>query len=147
MISIRRKLMAKMQSGVINTSPRIAEYGKRLRNKSIMEANSNCCYTEWYQVDDVPTVTYSFMWGGSGLQGDVYSSVFQTAKADGTPIDYYYWNRPYLFAGSEKIRFTLLISGIEDSWAYNPTDGQIWFAGKNTIYYGYTNINDMPTGT
>lgn len=43
-------------------------------------------------------------------------------------------------SGATKFRTSLVINGAEDSYAYDDT-GHIYFAGKNTKYYGMSNIN------
>lgn len=53
--------------------------------------------------------------------------------------------RNVINANSNGIGVTVPTSNINDAYAYLPSNGQILFAGKNTPYYGYTNINDMPT--
>lgn len=54
-------------------------------------------------------------------------------------------NRDVINANSNGIGVTIDTSNIDNAYAYLPSNGQILFAGKNTPYYGYTNINDMPT--
>lgn len=53
--------------------------------------------------------------------------------------------RNVINANSNGIGVTVDTSAIAYAYAYFPSNGQILFAGKNTPYYGYTNINDMPT--
>lgn len=52
--------------------------------------------------------------------------------------------RGVINANSNGIGITVGTSNIDNAYAYLPSSGQILFAGKNTPYYGYTNINDMP---
>ena len=54
-------------------------------------------------------------------------------------------SRSVINANSNGIGVTVVTSHINNAYAYLPSNGQILFAGKNTPYYGYTNINDMPT--
>lgn len=51
--------------------------------------------------------------------------------------------RNVINANSNGIGVTVDASNIDNAYAYLPSNGQILFAGKNTPYYGYTNINDM----
>ena len=44
-----------------------------------------------------------------------------------------------------EIRFSVKTEEIDDAYAYVVETGEIFFAGKNTPYYGYTNLNQMPT--
>ena len=46
-------------------------------------------------------------------------------------------------ANVNQVCFTLKTSMIDDSYVIL-SDGEILFAGKNSIYYGYTKTNDMP---
>lgn len=43
---------------------------------------------------------------------------------------------------AEYIRLNIYIDGLADSYCYNETTGQVYYAGINTPYYGKTNIND-----
>lgn len=52
-------------------------------------------------------------------------------------------SRSVINANSNGIAVSVGNEHIDDAYAYLP-DGQILFAGKNSPYYGYTNINDMP---
>jgi hypothetical protein len=40
------------------------------------------------------------------------------------------------------VRFGFDPDGMADMYAYNSATGQVYYAGKNTPYYGKTNIND-----
>lgn len=140
----RRALMTRVESGGIDTSPRIAEYGKRLHHETEIIDDADCCYTVWYNFDTVISSDGSFSWDGyinTNLQ-----SMWVSENISGSKY-YYYTYKTFYPANTCKIRFTLPINGLDNCYAYNNTDGQIWFAGRNTLYYGYTNINDMPTGT
>lgn len=48
-------------------------------------------------------------------------------------------------SGSTRFRTTLAENGVDDSYAYDNT-GHIYFAGKNTKYYGMANIDGTPAG-
>ena len=45
-----------------------------------------------------------------------------------------------------RFRTSLATNGIEDSYAYDSATGYIYFAGKNTQYYGMTNIDGSTGG-
>lgn len=45
-------------------------------------------------------------------------------------------------AGNGYIRINIDMDNIAGSYAYNATTGVIYYAGKDTPYYGKTNIND-----
>lgn len=48
-------------------------------------------------------------------------------------------------AGANEISCSIYLPLIDTTYAYIKESGDILFAGKRTPYYGYTNINDMPT--
>jgi hypothetical protein len=147
MISIRRKLMAKMQSDVVNTSPKIAEYGKYLdRSDTGTGSNASWCYTIWYDIDPVPGTANRLKIANCSIgQNRTYQWTTSSGRAnwDYRKTGSYY----YLSANANTIRISIPIANLAICYAYIETTGQILFAGKNTIYYGYTNIHDMPTGT
>lgn len=141
LVARRRMLMRKPS---LNTSPRIAEYNKRLVSSSRTQNATGMCYTEWIEAN--PT-TFSganpvIIFGGVIKDGN---HIYQFEKHDGT-FDYWNTGKPYLTSGSKRLRFTLDIATISSAYGYNKYSGQIYFAGPDTIYYGYTNINDMPQG-
>lgn len=140
---------------VIDTSPKIAEYGKMLNYERTGErSNIYFCITEWYPFD-VGTVNLIYL----------YNKLYATQRRRDCNYQYYATNangtllRDWWFNTSEddprrqigwntftlkEIRFSIPIKEIDDSFAYVKETGQIFFAGKNSLYYGYTNINDMP---
>ena len=46
------------------------------------------------------------------------------------------------FTGNGYVRINIVMDGMADSYAYNRTTGVVYYAGRNTPYYGKTNIND-----
>ena len=141
MISIRRKLMAKTQSGGLDTSPRIAEYGKYLNRSTTGTAiNEGWCYTDWYDINPIK----EFITIKDNVTDIIHT--FQYVMQNGTR-DYWYGPTRPLSGSPYTIRFSIQITNIPTCYAYSETTGQIFFAGRNTPYYGYTNIHDMPTGT
>lgn len=46
------------------------------------------------------------------------------------------------FQGNGYVRLNIVMDGMADSYAYNRTTGVVYYAGRNTPYYGKTNIND-----
>ena len=141
----RRRAMMEKKADVLDTSPKIAEYNKCLRRNHDVESASGYCYTEWI---DCNPVRRSSDWDnpvmGGAFAADDTRSVFQFVY-NGTE-NYWYYSKHQMMAGTTKIRFTLITSKLRDAYAYDSVTGQIFFAGKNTPYYGYTNINDMPQG-
>ena len=73
---------------------------------------------------------------------------FQYRKSNGSG-DYWYGPSRNIAGRPVKIRFSMTIAKLnaETEYAYSETTGQIFFAGKNTPYFGYKNINDMPQST
>lgn len=145
----RREILA--QGGELDTSPKILEYGKRLKGATGIETDADWCYTDWiYCTLDGQTV------GENKLIEDAYASsstggVYQYEKANGT---YDYWFGSADFTPLQRnigsfniirIRWSIKIENLSKCYAYMTNTGQIFFAGKNSIYYGYTNLNDMPT--
>lgn len=122
----------------IDTSPKIAEYGYSLaRNGTGTYAASNWCYTDYYELklngkqricDNNTNSSHTFQY---------------QMNAEGTTWDFWYGPRQVITAYNI-IRFSIVTADIDDAYAFSETSGQIFFAGKNSPYYGYTNINDMP---
>lgn len=148
-------MMAQVQSGGIDTSPKIAEYGT-CWGASIdgINTNANWCRTEWYEMNPSPGRAdriYGYVGADSRNQSFQYKGI---STLDGSiKSDWYYWNgtvpRPIQITDTNLVRisFSIEISAIDSSYAYSGMTGQIYFAGRNTPYFGYKNINDMPTGT
>lgn len=139
LVARRRMLMRKPP---LDTSPRIAEYGVYLnRSASGTAVDSSWCYTDWYDIDPHPS--------NNNIIDNVTNSnhTFQFVKSGGSG-DYWYGSSRNLAGEPIKIRFSMTIAMLngETEYAYSSTTGQIFFAGRNTPYYGYTNINDMPQG-
>ena len=148
LLSRRRAMMMKVSSDVINTSPKIAEYGKRLNKATGITNATGSCYTEWIYANPVSNTTDSattnaLVFGGVPVSTDY---VFQFELPNGS-YDYWYTSKPFAGKRAKRYRFTLNTSTLRSAFCYNKVSGQIYFAGKDTQYFGYTNINDMPTGT
>ena len=147
MMAIRRRVLLGGKK-VIDTSPKIAEYGVYWnREQGGKTANDNWCITELYTVISAPK-------GGVKVMGfvgaDSSSITFQYNYANGNSSRYYFNNvypRKIPMSTSTSlasITFSIETDEIVNSYAYIVETGQILFAGKNTPYYGYTNVNDMP---
>ena len=133
----RRRLLLAMQKTGLDTSPRIAEYGYYCsRSKTGISADANWCYTDWYYVTQSARQRVY-----DNCTNSNHTYQYDTSETDG---DYWYGPERTVTIYS-KIRFSIKISEIDNVYAYSGLTGQIFFAGKNTQYYGYTNINDMPT--
>ena len=51
----------------------------------------------------------------------------------------YLWNLSFVY---NQIRFSVDMRFMDDSYMYDYSTGQVWFAGKNTPYYGMHNIHE-----
>ena len=139
MMAIRRRVLMSSGKKVIDTSPKIAEYGKYCnRTGQGLDSDSAWCYTEYYDLEFNGRQTIH-----DNNTDSQHTMQFQT-NAQGTAYDF--WYGPSRTVGAYNvIRFSIKMENIDTSYAYSEKSGQIFFAGKNTPYYGYTNINDMPT--
>ena len=134
----------------IDTSPVIAEYGRYCnRSGDGLSDNPNWCYTEWINVS--PAIQSSVL-----IIVDAFASLhndhtYQIQNADGTKKDYFYgsdnfsefrrvWNNGFI---PEKFRWSILIENLDKCYAYCENNGQIFFAGNNSIYYGHRNISEL----
>ena len=144
-LMLRRRAILQSPVGRPDTTAKIAQYGYGLsRSNTGTTVIAGNCYTEWYEVNPVSTSQRN-MTGEGVASGGANGYCFQTKTE--TSGNWDYWpNRKFLHANSILVRFTLITSEIDNAYVYCADGGQIFFAGKNTPYYGYTNINDMPTG-
>ena len=132
----------------IDTSPKIAEYGKACALSATGERESETnCITEWYDFDPMQTgymMLHYYIKDMSISRNTNYQYIDNQGHHD-----WYYSRSDYTrnigWANSQlsQIRFTIVTADIDDVYAYVENTGQIFFAGRNTPYYGYTNINDM----
>lgn len=145
LMQARRRLLT--MNHRTDTSPRIAEHGVYWsRTFGVKTDNNNWCITDWYNVENAP-------FGGAKVQGfigaDSNSITFQYRFSDGS-TDWYYFNGTYpraLPISTSKriidITFSVQETEIDNSYAYIVETGQIFFAGKNTPYYGHANISEL----
>lgn len=142
----RRSLLARVESEPgLNTSPRIAQYG--VKNPSGNPAtkpyieDANYCVTVIYSYTSSASRQTLELYGGNGNI---------ILYADGTYKDYWNFNgesQPHRWnvinANTNGISCSLKISMLADSYAFMVETGEILFAGRNSIYYGHRNINDL----
>ena len=144
------------QSRNPDTTPKIAEYGKYWnRTFGSTTDNADWCITQWIDVDDPYTGTGRPTSINGFIGADSNAITFQYYLTNGavTQTNWNYFNnvnpRTVLsgnaFSRLTSISFSIQVNEIDNSYAYVEQTGQILFAGKNTPYYGYTNINDMPS--
>lgn len=132
-----------MQTHKLDTSPVILQYGVLYKTNGDVETNADYCVTDLYYYPTLTETATIAYYGMGGERCVVY-------KNSGTTyMDYWFLMdsqspRKVINVGSDAIKFTLKMSELDNCYAYLQDTGQIFFAGKNSIYYGYTNINDMP---
>lgn len=138
------------QNKVLDTSPRIAEQGKYWnRTFGSTTSNANWCITGWYDViDETCDPRYTTINGYVGT--DSSSITFQYNLTNGTTNWFYFAGvNPRRVLSREveyrltSISFSIEIAEIDNSYAFIVETGQILFAGRNTIYYGHTNISEL----
>ena len=141
------------QTGPVDTSPIIVEYDKALNSSGgvYTYAITGGCYTDFYTIPEGATNVTLYM-------ADSESVAFSSSGKlqfwnDTKQVEY--WSaasnknqeKSYVTAdGATRFRTSLATNGIEDSYAYDSATGYIYFAGKNTQYYGMTNIDGSTGG-
>lgn len=142
-----------MMGGKPDTSPKIAQYDKSWgRNVEVVNNDIGWCITEWYEFNQRPSAFINCtIVGYIGNAGNQKTFQYYYNTNHGW---YYFINNDnpssrVISTGSSHdwkyISFSIDSSKLDDAYAYWHETGQIFFAGKNTPYYGYKNINDMPT--
>ena len=130
---------------LIPTSPKITNYGYKLPAGNSLTnplvADSEGCVTDYYYY---PPQDYTQTMTAYGTHANI--NIF----LDNTYKDYWGWDaktnentRTVINKNSNKIRFGLYTSMIDDAYAFLVETGQILFAGKNTQYYGHQNISEL----
>ena len=149
LMQVRRRMMLRSADKHVDTSPKIAEYGKACATSATGERESATnCITEWYDFNPIQTgymMLHYYVKDMSAPRNVNYQYI-----SDQGQRDWYYDRADYTrnigwsSSALSKIRFTIVTADIDDIYAYVENTGQIFFAGRNTPYYGYANINDMP---
>lgn len=142
----RRALMALVKSEPgIDTSPRIAQYG--VKNPSGNPASkpyiedANYCVTVIYPYTSSASKQTLTLYGGSGnviLYDNGTYKDYWSFEAEIQPH-----RRNVINANTNGISCPLKISMLADSYAFMVETGEILFAGRNSIYYGHRNINEL----
>lgn len=140
----RRALMAQVESGEIDTSPIIEYYNKGLKKNGTVQDVEGCCVTAMYEYP-AKTFTQTYVctggWGNSAGLLIIYQ--------DGTQIDWWgtsnqdNYERNCIDANSNGLKLSLQMNRLDDAYMYLKETGQILFAGRNSIYYGHRNINEL----
>ena len=153
MMEIRRRVLMGNRKKVIDTSPKIAEYGCYYRRHETKVIDTEWCFTEWIDVLDAPLnrCTICDAFASQYITGSVPKSYLYFFNDGST--DHYYGSSDFSFFERGAVRtgvyitsiaWSLKIENLDKCYAYLKETGQIFFAGKDSPYYGYTNINDMP---
>ena len=134
--------MAQATKKVVDTSPVIEFYGYSIppgsSNYTQSEGSGITKIYEYPEQDFAQTLVTAYVTANI--------RVFK----DGLYRDYWSWGssvgmrRKVINSLSNGLAMTIILDNIDDSYAYLEETGQIFFAGKNSPYYGYANINDMP---
>lgn len=134
-----------MQKSGLDTSPIITDYGYVLPNGNPftkpLVVSQDGCITDYY---DFPAQTYTQTMTACGTCGSINLFIDDSYK------DFWGWNSPnvpntrkVINIGTNRIRFGLYTAMIDDAYAFLVETGQIFFAGKNTSYYGHRNISEL----
>jgi hypothetical protein len=129
-----------------DTSPVIAKtgYGLSENGEESNSAIAGACYTDFYELKSNATFLLLYLadtagvaFGNSGkLQfwSDTEFMEYWSAAA--------HRNQEYKYTtgGAARFRTVLALADVESSYAYD-NNGHIYFAGKNTQYYGLANID------
>lgn len=144
------------QTGPVDTTAKIAQYGYELNTKGGYDASAKMCYTEFYPVSS-GGVNYFFPCTSNNdwPSGAPKIQVFH----QGEQVEY--WTTDFgiygestierqrnpLYSGVfDSVRFSLVSEHVDNSYAYNSATGDIYFAGKNTPYYGMANVDETMAG-
>ena len=132
-----------MQKTKLDTSPIIREYNTEYNPYNLSPVYADgFCTTVVYQYPILTATATIAYYGTDGrnmilLKNDaaVYMDYWRLTHPDNP--------RKCMNAGSDGAMFTLNMEMIDDCYAYLVETGQIFFAGKNTPYYGHRNISEL----
>ena len=146
MMAIRRRVLMGAKK-VLDTTPIIEIYGKHQgAGKPTIKPpidDNNSGITIFYDYEPV-NYRRTIVYYGTSAVMTVYTSDhlykdYRNVGATDAPAE-----SRYLNANSGAIKIDIYLPLIDDCFFYIKETGEILFAGKNSPYYGYTNINDMP---
>lgn len=144
MMAIRRRVLMASGKKLPDTSPIVIAYDSYYGASGVIGVREGTCVTGIYSYQssaEQRTIVY-YVGNSIGKNMIVYED---NKKIDYLVLSSNVSERKIINAGSNGLAFTLDMDAIDLSHAYIKETGQIFFAGKNSPYYGYTNINDMPT--
>lgn len=152
LMAARRSLL--MQMVRTDTTAKILEYGKFwARQYGVTTNNNGWGITDWIYFNPTQVggpITICDTCTTPGVQETGYT--YQYTTEDGSFKDWYYHdtnNERRIQSATNtktlyKITFSIYLPRIHSTYAYCKETGQIFFAGRDTPYYGYFNLNDMP---
>lgn len=134
----------------LDTTPKIAEYGAYLARSETGIVNNTADAVDWGYTEWIAVATR--------FQGT--ATIVDNATDSAHPFQYNYITNseeivPGWYYGPRRsiitnpyhslstIRFSIELSEIDNVFAYCEESGQIFFAGKNTQYYGHRNIAEL----
>lgn len=140
-------ITASASAATLDTSPAIAKTGYSLNSTGgeFPYANDGACYTEFYALKPgaknltlyiADSVDVGFGAGGKMQFWDATQQVEYWS-----PMAHKNEEHNFPTNGATRFRTSLALADVESSYAYDDT-GHVYFAGKNTQYYGKENIHD-----
>ena len=145
-------------SGPADTSPVIEQSGYALGTSASPGAASWACYTAAYPVDGSVDLTLKYHlpnYDGISLSNNnklhaflnreyvtYYTMFFAASSSDGERSS----KTEIRYGTYDALKFTLVEAYKDDSYLYIDGTGEIIFAGKNTKYYGMSNIDGTIAG-
>ena len=138
----RRRLL--MQQSGLDTSPVILAYNAIYNANGYINQvdGAGYCVTDLYYYPTL-TATGTIGYFGTDSKTCVVYKNNGTTKVDYWALQENQSPRKCINTGSDAIKFTLKMSDLDDCYAYLQDTGQIFFAGKNSIYYGHRNISEL----
>jgi hypothetical protein len=132
----------------VDTSPVITDTDKYLNNNGIPSSGTGCCCTDYYTMKGTSVTIYDPYTEETSPRTSInLVSFMDTTKT-------HYWNiatghsaaKAFDISAaandSNKLRFTLYMSGLTACYAYDTSSGDIYFAGEDSPYYGMSNISE-----
>ena len=144
---LRRRLES--NDNVLDTTPVIIQSGVAYPSgnpdtKPLLQDNS-LGITGIYQLDEVPQAMQQCTLKYVGSYNIIY-------KDNNEYLDFYGGSgtnettKNMFSTAARAVAFTIMLQYINDCYAFNTDTGQIFFAGRNTIYYGHQNISEISQG-
>lgn len=101
--------------------------------------------TEYYEINSGETFVY-YNPSANTTGATPHTLIFNAYKQQTDYWNCYFGSARTItasnFSGKGFFRNVIVMGGEADSYCYNQTTGQIYYAGINTPYYGKQNIND-----